>query len=81
MGHNALLVHDSLGDAGLPDATGADERDVFAFKDVRDGLLNNCVSAEENIRLRRNSISRIGRDSYGRTAMQELVRRTMPPVW
>jgi len=60
MGYNALLVHDSLGDAGLPDATGADERDVFAFKDVRDGLLHDRVSSEEDSRLGWNVVPRIG---------------------
>ena len=45
--HDVLVVHDGLRNARLPNTTCANERNVFAFEDLRDGLLNDLISAYE----------------------------------
>ena len=45
--HDTVVVHDGLRNARLPNATCANERNMFAFEDLRDDLLNNLISSYE----------------------------------
>ena len=79
--YNALVVHDGLCDARFPGSTWADERDVFAFEDLGDNLLNDIISPNEYIRRRGDMIAMIGRGHCGGSIMQDSVRRTRSSPW
>jgi len=71
VGYDALIVHDSPRDARFPDAAWADERNVLVLKNLRDGLLYDRISSEEDGRLGWDVISRIERGLCGRSIVQE----------